>query len=278
MQVIPFFEGGAGRAIWHQGHAFVEALDGGSYWPFAFVRNGTEVCGYGEVEHLFHPTRGMTARVNTMFGDPAFAGLFLDTVEERARSQACRAMYVSSNPGMPELNQAAMARGFDCVQEIVLRRFVVSQPSSLPWLSVGLIRPMTSRQYARHRNGLISMVSHGSYSASKSEVDEAMRRGAYRPIVLVENRRIVGYAECDLHHVRLSQARFMRLERIVIAPTHRGHGIGFSLVSSLVRDAHNLGCEYVELQAFEENTAAMRLYQRLGFFRTSTMLFAKTLS
>ncbi len=48
---------------------------------------------------------------------------------------------------------------------------------------------------------------------------------------------------------------------------HRSHGIGQLLVAELIRIAQREGCVHVMLDAYLENTAGHRFYERHGFVK-----------
>ncbi|WP_299573269.1 N-acetyltransferase [uncultured Williamsia sp.] len=50
-------------------------------------------------------------------------------------------------------------------------------------------------------------------------------------------------------------------------PDHRGRGVGAAVIVALMQAARDGGCDRVYLQVEQDNTAAIRLYRRLGFVR-----------
>ena len=50
-----------------------------------------------------------------------------------------------------------------------------------------------------------------------------------------------------------------------LLPDHRGRGLGRRLLEETLRTARDAGITRVELEVFASNTAAIKLYQRLGF-------------
>lgn len=50
-------------------------------------------------------------------------------------------------------------------------------------------------------------------------------------------------------------------------PDHRGHGFGAAVITTLMQDARDAGCDRAYLQVEQDNSAAIRLYRRLGFVR-----------
>ena len=62
------------------------------------------------------------------------------------------------------------------------------------------------------------------------------------------------------------RARRCHLARLVIAPAHRGRGLGTELIDRLAQAGRAaLGVEHCSLFVSSANPSAMALYQRLGF-------------
>jgi ribosomal protein S18 acetylase RimI-like enzyme len=72
----------------------------------------------------------------------------------------------------------------------------------------------------------------------------------------------VGYLQAVVDQVRV------RIGNIALHPDVQGKGIGTALIRSLQRDALRRGLP-VSLRVFPTNTAALRLYARLGFGEVS---------
>jgi ribosomal-protein-alanine N-acetyltransferase len=62
------------------------------------------------------------------------------------------------------------------------------------------------------------------------------------------------------------ESHSMHLFALEVAPAHRGHGIGTSIVEHVVAEARRRGCKLVYLEVRVDNRAR-RLYHRLGFRR-----------
>jgi ribosomal protein S18 acetylase RimI-like enzyme len=60
-------------------------------------------------------------------------------------------------------------------------------------------------------------------------------------------------------------ARTAGMIDVWVAEAHRREGIGLSLVGEILRQAHEQGFGLVEVQTMQHNTAAVKLYKRLGF-------------
>lgn len=55
------------------------------------------------------------------------------------------------------------------------------------------------------------------------------------------------------------------IQTVVVAPLHRGRGVGESLLAELLAVARNSGCTRCHLEVRSDNQAALRLYERHGF-------------
>ena len=61
----------------------------------------------------------------------------------------------------------------------------------------------------------------------------------------------------------------IHLGRLVVAPEHRGQGVGDVLISQLIEQGRQLlGLQDASLFVLNDNLPAMSLYQRLGFVET----------
>ena len=65
--------------------------------------------------------------------------------------------------------------------------------------------------------------------------------------------------------VRQIRDRICEMKRLYVRPTHRGDGIGPSLVAETISAARTMGCEEIWLDTLASMTAAHRLYLSLGF-------------
>ncbi len=63
------------------------------------------------------------------------------------------------------------------------------------------------------------------------------------------------------------------LEDVVVAPAHRGRGIGSMLLAHALTDARRLGMARVSLLTDRDNVGAQRLYGRNGFEASQMVVF-----
>jgi [ribosomal protein S18]-alanine N-acetyltransferase len=68
-----------------------------------------------------------------------------------------------------------------------------------------------------------------------------------------------------------SSAREGAIQNIGVHPDYRGLGLGTQLIQAAIQGFLNSGCRRVHLEVTAQNTAAIRLYERLGFRRVETL-------
>jgi ribosomal protein S18 acetylase RimI-like enzyme len=81
---------------------------------------------------------------------------------------------------------------------------------------------------------------------------------------------LTGDPACGVAVVRLrTQTWADELEAYVaelyVTPEHRGHGVGRELMTAVLDDARGQGATYADLGTSQDDVAACRLYESLGF-------------
>jgi len=61
------------------------------------------------------------------------------------------------------------------------------------------------------------------------------------------------------------------IQNVGVTASHRGHGIGSSILLQSLVGFRNVGCQRVQLEVTVQNAGAIRLYERLGFKRVETL-------
>lgn len=82
-----------------------------------------------------------------------------------------------------------------------------------------------------------------------------------RYLCIETDGRVIGFAGVWL---KLEEAHLMTL---AVSESERRMGAGELLMKQLIALSGNSGCMYMELECRESNTAAQRLYKKLGFIR-----------
>jgi GNAT superfamily N-acetyltransferase len=67
--------------------------------------------------------------------------------------------------------------------------------------------------------------------------------------------------------LRRSDEQVCELKRMFVLPQFRGQGVGKALARKLIEDAHTIGYECMRLDTGNFLTAAVQLYESLGFQR-----------
>lgn len=85
------------------------------------------------------------------------------------------------------------------------------------------------------------------------------RKGVVTRVLLAEDREVIGYSIlwCILDQGELAN--------IAIAPMHRGQGHGRRMLERVMAESRERGVEELFLEVRASNTAALSLYESLGF-------------
>jgi ribosomal-protein-alanine N-acetyltransferase len=62
----------------------------------------------------------------------------------------------------------------------------------------------------------------------------------------------------------------IHINNVAVLPQFRGHGIGTTLMQHVLAEGHRLGARRATLEVRASNEAALRLYERLGFYTAAT--------
>ena len=89
------------------------------------------------------------------------------------------------------------------------------------------------------------------------------------PYVLVSGDDVVGYGEVWDDGEEDRGEDEAELARLVIAPGHRGRGLGRALTRALADEAWRRGVAEVWLRVVEDNRSARRAYEAAGFVRAT---------
>jgi len=89
-------------------------------------------------------------------------------------------------------------------------------------------------------------------------------------LVAVRDGEVLGYAYAGVEGPDYMSLRGPAgiLYDIVVAPTHRGHGVGRLLLEAILAELKARGAPRVVVSTAERNEAAQRLFARAGFRRT----------
>jgi ribosomal protein S18 acetylase RimI-like enzyme len=94
----------------------------------------------------------------------------------------------------------------------------------------------------------------------------AMVPHRYAMLAVLEDKTCVGLSGYWIGH-KLYCGRFLEIDNFVVDASHRSRGIGKLLVDELIAIAREERCEHVMLDAYLENIAGHRFYERHGFVK-----------
>jgi ribosomal protein S18 acetylase RimI-like enzyme len=106
-----------------------------------------------------------------------------------------------------------------------------------------------------------------------SQLADAARRASEAELYVAVDRadRLLGavtFAPPDSSYAEITGPGEAGFRMLAVDPTARGRGVGEALVRACIGRAAALGCSVLRLSTLPDMTAAHRLYQRLGFYRT----------
>lgn len=85
-------------------------------------------------------------------------------------------------------------------------------------------------------------------------------------IVAVLDKKVIGMADgYILKEENAYNKKIAHLDRLVVDKNYRGKGIGKELIEEFSARMKKKGCNYVKLNAFEENLPAVKCYLNNGF-------------
>lgn len=95
--------------------------------------------------------------------------------------------------------------------------------------------------------------------------------------VAIEDGVVVGFAS-GLHYHHPDKPRpQLWIDEVGVAASHRGRGVGKSILEEMFAHARELGCEEAWVLTDRENAAANRLYASVGMAAQNAVMYARTL-
>jgi ribosomal protein S18 acetylase RimI-like enzyme len=83
-------------------------------------------------------------------------------------------------------------------------------------------------------------------------------------VIAVDKDKVVGWCDIRSADIRPVVAH-VGLLGIGVLASHRGHGVGTALLKAALEKARNNQLTRIELEVRENNKAAIKLYQKMGF-------------
>ena len=128
-----------------------------------------------------------------------------------------------------------------------------------------LRRLITVEEMLPHLN-LIQQLTPSLTTAECRSLLETMIPHRYAMLAAFEGDACLGLSGYWIGH-KLYCGRYLEIDNFVVDAKHRSRGIGQLLVDELIRVAQREGCMNVMLDAYLENTAGHRFYERHGFMK-----------
>jgi ribosomal protein S18 acetylase RimI-like enzyme len=112
--------------------------------------------------------------------------------------------------------------------------------------------------------GLISQLNKVVTEAEYAHALDDMLAHGYRMLIVWEAEIAVGLSGFWVS-AKIYSGKYMEMDNVVIAETARNRGIGKLMSDFLEKIAREEGCQMLMLDAYLENIAAQRFYERQGF-------------
>jgi ribosomal protein S18 acetylase RimI-like enzyme len=122
--------------------------------------------------------------------------------------------------------------------------------------ALGLAAPLTAADYRAHLDALLKQAASGDAGLGVVLDSEPSGDGA-----------VLGTAQWTRSPYRTRRV-LAELDRVCVAPTARGRGVGRALVDLLAADAARHDIEILGLEVRGNNHGAIALYERCDFHRT----------
>ncbi len=88
---------------------------------------------------------------------------------------------------------------------------------------------------------------------------------------LVSHQTPTSWQACGTIQGLMLSSREGAIQNLGVHPDFRDRGLGRALLSSALAGFRSVGCTHVQLEVTVQNTAAVRLYERMGFRRIETL-------
>ncbi|MBK6994799.1 MAG: GNAT family N-acetyltransferase [Lewinellaceae bacterium] len=111
---------------------------------------------------------------------------------------------------------------------------------------------------------LIRQLSPGVTEERYNHLLDDMLAHGYRMVAVYEDADCVGISGIWLA-TKIYSGRYLEMDNVVVADTHRSKGIGKLLTDFIEKLALAEGCEMIMLDAYLENEKAHAFYEREGF-------------
>lgn len=116
---------------------------------------------------------------------------------------------------------------------------------------------------------LMPLLNETSRPPSREELADIVERGH---LFVAREAEIIGVLTLNIY--RIPTGLSARIDDVIVATEARGRGVGEALTRAAIEHARAAGARAVNLTSHPRREAANRLYQRVGFERRDTNVYA----
>lgn len=102
----------------------------------------------------------------------------------------------------------------------------------------------------------------------KEKISEEMGRNGVAYYLMKEGDEVIGYAKT----VKDAEKK-IEIEKLYLIQATQGRGLGLEFMQHLVLQAKHEGTKKIWLNVYDQNTGAIRFYERFGFQKVSERVF-----
>jgi len=140
----------------------------------------------------------------------------------------------------------------------------------MPGIQVSPLKTLTPED-ARSLAGLVRQLSSTAPALSAEDLARILAAPSTTILVARIDEAIVGMTTVAV--IRVATGTRASIEDVVVAETHRGHGIGEALVREAIATAQSQGARKVDLTSRPSREAANHMYKKLGFTLRETNVY-----
>ncbi len=129
-----------------------------------------------------------------------------------------------------------------------------------------VIKELSTKQEMLNQLVLITQLTDTLTFESYSEMLDDMLAHGYRQVGVFEDDKCIGLSGFWIT-TKIYSGKYVELDNVVIDKEYRSKGIGKLLCDWVLNEAKTKGCKTAMLDAYIENEAAHRFYEREGFYK-----------
>lgn len=143
-------------------------------------------------------------------------------------------------------------------------KYSTGKSSIIPFIMPYTIQVLTQKSEMLPHYPLIRQLSPGVSEERYTYLLDDMLAHQYRMVAVFEGDQCIGLSGIWVA-TKIYSGRYLEMDNVVVADTHRSKGIGSLLTDFIESLALAEGCEMMMLDAYLENEKAHAFYERAGF-------------